>query len=350
MNNKTNGIKNKKKLTKPRIALIVIASILLVSVIAVYIFANSLLSRIDYRRDTDATPTVFSEDEITPEPEDMVTQDPDGTPLPTGSEEEPEESSKAPTFNNNPSSNKDIYNVLLIGIDRRSSNENGRSDTMIIASFDKKNKKLKMTSLMRDTYVYIPGNYRNNRLNASFAYGNAPLLMKTINSNFNLNIDKYVVVDFEMFTDIIERIGDVKVNLTASEATVLFGTNKPAGDYELNPDETLRFTRLRKIGNDFQRTGRQRRVLESIYNKGISMKILELTSVLYDVLPHVETNLTKMQILTLATDVLTMGRKPIEELQIPYKNAYKSQKIRGMSVLVPDIQANAKKINEFIYE
>lgn len=351
MNKKNEEIsnKNKKKLSKPKIAIIVVVSIFLVSFIAIYGFTNSLLNRINYKG-ADVTPTMFQEDDITPEPGDIVE-----TPVPgqtAAPDEEPDDVDKggAPTFQNEPKSDKNIYNVLLVGMDRRSPNENGRSDTMIIATFDKKNKKLKLTSIMRDTYVYIPGNYRNNRINASFAFGNAPLLMDTINTNFNLNIDKYVAVDFEMFTQIIKVVGDIDMNLTDSEAKALFGSGASGGNYSLNPDETLRFTRLRKIDSDFQRTGRQRRVLEAIYKKGMKMNIFELTTMLYDILPSVETNLTKMQILSVGTDVFTMGNKEIEELRIPYKGTYSSTYIRGMSVLVPDIQENSKIINEFIYD
>jgi LCP family protein required for cell wall assembly len=333
----------KRKRPKLRITLIVLASIFTVCILAAVVYASVMLGRIDYTGDEE--PTIFAEDAITPEPED---EPDDGATIDPAATPDPAENQK-PGFNEKAPYDKEILNVLLIGMDRRSPNENGRSDTMIIATFDKKHKKLKMTSIMRDTYVSIPGNYKNNRINASFAYGNAPLLIKTINTNFNLNIEKYIAVDFEMFQQVVKRIGNLDIELTDKEAGKLMGEGTKGGMYDLDPEMALSYARLRKIDSDFSRTNRQRNLLTAIYKKGIKTDVFTLSNMLYDVLPHVKTNLTKLELLGFTSEVFNMGKSDIEELRIPYDGTYRSAKIRGMAVLVPELDKNATKIKDFIY-
>ncbi len=110
-----------------------------------------------------------------------------------------------------------VVNILLIGTDKRSySTEDGRSDSTMIATIDGKHKRLKVSSLMRDMYVSIPG-YEDNRFNAAYSYGGVTLLYKTIAQNFGIKLDGFVQVDFVDFKKVINEMGGVKVELTQWE-------------------------------------------------------------------------------------------------------------------------------------
>jgi len=117
-------------------------------------------------------------------------------------------------------SDDDVINILLIGIDSRSDNDSGRSDSMILFSINNKSKKITITSIMRDIYVSIPG-VHNNRINTAYAYGRASLLLKTIKQNFNIAIDKYVSVNFYSYMDIVDAIGGLELEISADEINVM---------------------------------------------------------------------------------------------------------------------------------
>ena len=113
-----------------------------------------------------------------------------------------------------------ITNILLIGSDGRTLNERGRSDAMMIATIDEKHKKIKLTSLARDTYVKIPGK-GYEKLNHAYSYGGATLLMETIENNFGVGITSYVNVNFASFIDIIDALGGITINVKSSELSEL---------------------------------------------------------------------------------------------------------------------------------
>ena len=109
-----------------------------------------------------------------------------------------------------------ILNIMLFGADTRKSQVSGQSDTMILFSIDTRHKKLKMLSLMRDTYVEIP-DYENNKINASFFYGGASLAVQTVQRNYGIKIDRYAVVDFKSFRNIIDTLGGIDIELREEE-------------------------------------------------------------------------------------------------------------------------------------
>ena len=113
-----------------------------------------------------------------------------------------------------------IDNILILGLDRRLDDDVPRSDAILIATVDKKNDSLKLTSLMRDMYVSIPG-HRNNKLNAAFTFGGVELAIETINHNFHLNIERYITLDFNAFEDIIDAIGGVTIEVSSAEVLSL---------------------------------------------------------------------------------------------------------------------------------
>ena len=239
-----------------------------------------------------------------------------------------------------------IVNVLLLGIDRQSPNERGRSDTIMIASIDKGNTVVKLTSLMRDMYVPIPGR-DNNRINAAYAFGGPSLAIKTVNQNFNMNIKHYIALDFWGFEEIVDLMGGVEVELTAAESRIV-GV-RGAGIHFLSGNQALSYARIRRIGSDFQRTERQRTILNEIFQSAMNTRIIDIPKLLAAGLPHMETNMSKLELLSLGKDVLSFDSRGVEEYRLPADKTYTHERIRGMAVLVPDIEKNTELLHEFIF-
>ena len=102
---------------------------------------------------------------------------------------------------------EDVYNILLVGSDTRTPGQEGRSDTMMLVSINNKTKHVVCTSFLRDLYVYIPHKDYWDKINAAFAYGGIDLLLETIEYNFSLPIDKYIMVDFYSFVNVVDLLG-----------------------------------------------------------------------------------------------------------------------------------------------
>ncbi len=259
-----------------------------------------------------------------------------------------------------------IVNILLLGTDRQNANERGRSDSMMIASVDKKNKTIKITSLMRDMYVPIPGK-RDNRLNTAYGSGGAALAIKTINTNFNMNIHDYIAVDFFTFETIIDIVDGIPMDIKRAEIRVVneyiadlnkLSKNTPAtpnitnsGLQTLTGRQATAFSRIRFVGrDDFERTERQRRVLNELFIKGKSIGIAKIPELVNTVLPNVETSLSKTDILELAIAMISFTRPEIDQFRIPADGTYKDEWVSSdMLVLKPDIQKNKELLHEFIF-
>lgn len=260
-----------------------------------------------------------------------------------------------------------VVNILLFGLDRRDvSEKQPRSDSMMIATIDKSNQKLKLTSLMRDMYVSIPGK-RDHKLNSAYAFGGPALAIKTVNSNFNLSIDKYAAVDFFALEQIIDILGGVDIDLKNEEVKFLnsalaelnnldkTGKKSPnvtnGGLQTLDGKQAVAYSRIRYVGrDDFERTERQRRVLSQLFDKVSSMNAAKATKLASTILPHVETNMTNTEIISLGTSVLGFKDKKIYQYRIPVDGTFTPETRSKMSVLVPDLPANNKLLHEFIYE
>jgi len=239
----------------------------------------------------------------------------------------------------------EIINILLFGLDRRSEEETSRSDTIMIATIDKKNKTLKLTSLMRDMYVPIPGK-ADNRINAAYAFGGAALAIQTINTNFHLDITRYVTVDFFGLEKIIDRLGGVTINITPAEAEIL---GVSSGLQTLNGEQAVRYSRIRKIGNDYERTKRQRSVISEIFKKAREINIIQYPDLIATFFPYIETNMSKLEIMSLAIQISSC-KGDIQEYRLPVDGTFQSRRIQGKAVLVPDIEKNTQLLKQFIYE
>lgn len=163
----------------------------------------------------------------------------------------------------------------------------------------------------------------------------------------NMNIEHYAAVDFFGFQEIIDILGGVETTLTSSEAKII-GLGS-AGTYTLNGEQALSYSRIRQIGGDYERTDRQRTVLSALFNKAKTVSLFKVPQLLANILPRIETNLSKGEMLALGKNIIDSSSKPLQELRLPLENTYKSQRIRNMAVLVPDIEKNTKALHAFIY-
>lgn len=261
-------------------------------------------------------------------------------------------------------SDDNVLNILLIGCDARSKTGRGRSDSMILLSINKNTKKVIMTSFLRDTWVNIPG-VGNQRLNAAYFFGGPKLLIKTMESNFHIRIDKYVRVNFYSFIDTVDAIDGVDIDVTEEELEYLndyvkhenklLGNNendnlvKKTGKQTLNGIQALAYARIRYVGTDFARTQRQRTVMNEIFRKAKKLSLTEMNDFLEKVLPNVTTNLEKGQIFSLilnASDYLSYERT---DQSIPNLGSFKNMVIDGMMVLGIDFEKYNAELKESIY-
>ena len=256
---------------------------------------------------------------------------------------------------------KDVLNILLIGQDARPGETQTRSDTMILCSYHKGRKELTLTSFMRDMYVQIPG-YKDNRINASYAFGGMQLLNKCLNKNFGVQIDGNVEVDFTGFQTVIDTLGGLDIELTAAEAQYLNRRGNwdiednagqwslKAGVNRLNGSQAVAFSRIRNVGNgDFGRTNRQRVLLSTLLERMTTMSALEVKDLLDEILPLLTTDLSNAEIMGYAMELFPLLTSlEITTQQIPADGAYRMASIDGMSVLLPDLKKNVAILEEIM--
>lgn len=270
--------KKEKKHSKLKVFFIIIAVILILLLIGVgigYSFINSKLNKINYDKI----------DENTIEVTEGVTENLSG-----------------------------YRNIVLFGIDD-ADGYTGRSDCIIIFSINEQTKKVKMTSIYRDTYVEVP-NHGYTKINHAYAYGGAALSMSTINRNLDLNIKEYVTINFQVVKDLVNEVGGIKINVTSAEASQIPGITK-AGTYNLTGEQALAYGRIRKIDTDYQRTERMRTVIDAVFSKIKKMSVAEMNKLADKILPEVHTNITKSEITEVMTDVASYSIG--ESMGWPYK-------------------------------
>lgn len=255
-----------------------------------------------------------------------------------------------------------IVNIVCFGLDGGTIKSYSRSDTIMVLSVDKKKNKLKVTSLMRDMYVPIPGRGKD-KLNAAYSYGGPKLAIQTINTNFGLNIADYVAIDFRGLEKLIDYLGGITICLTSDEAKRLsvsfIDNSKPddkkldkfqKGNAKLNGKLAVEYCRIRKIGNgDYERTSRQRKVVELLLQKVKKNGALKLPKTVATILPYIKTSLTSTEIIKLVTSALSLKTTTIEQLRLPVDGTYKTQTLNKMWIISPDLAANKKKLLTFIY-
>lgn len=257
----------------------------------------------------------------------------------------------------------DVLNIALLGVDQREKDERGRSDSIMIVSIDKKHKKIKLSSLMRDSYVNIEG-HGKTKLNHAYAYGGPQLSLKTINQTFGLNVKDYASVNFLDLAHIIDELGGVPVNVKSGEVKLVneyiddvsHVTGLPAehltksGEQNLSGVQAVAYSRIRYVGNgDYERTQRQRTVLTGILNKINTIGITEYPGLVRKLLPYVETSLSTSDIIGIGTSVLTSGINTIETARFPTEDS--SGKIINKVWYLPFNKEKAQKeLHAYIYD
>lgn len=312
-----------------------IFGLILLAMVAGTVYTQYLLSRLQYV-DPDTAPTL-SQQELDAY---LMTEPQETEELPTMSDEDVEYWEDAP-----PIGDGSTVNILLIGQDRLPGEKRARSDAMILCSFDTETGDLTMTSFLRDLYVNIPG-YRRNRLNAAYAAGGMALLDKTLTDNFGVRIDGNIEVDFSQFSQIIDLLGGVELELRQDEADWLnqdIGSSLIDGVQILSGPEALAYARIRKLDadGDFSRTNRQRKLLTALIDAYKETDLQTALRLLEQILPLLTTDLTGPQIIKYTAKLLPMlSTADIRTRHIPASGTYTSRRIDGMAVLVADIEAN----------
>lgn len=250
-----------------------------------------------------------------------------------------------------------VTNILLLGVDARNPKDDtaSRSDSMMLISIDKAHNCIKMVSFLRDTWVYIPCIDKKQRLNAACQYDGYNGVVDTIEYNFGIDIDGYVVADFEMFKVLVDSIGGVEVEVSEKEAKEVtshkgrYGNVKlDAGKYKLTGEQALAYCRIRKIDTDFMRAYRQRTVMQAILKSVKSANPIKLVSMASKAAPYIETNLSKAKIISSGLKALPCI-SDMAEVRVPFDGTWQYATIGGASVITIDVDKNKEQLKDLIY-
>lgn len=252
----------------------------------------------------------------------------------------------------------DIFNVALFGVDTRDEDSfSGRSDTIIIASVDKKNNVVKLTSILRDSYVAIEG-HKNQKITHAYAFGGAELAIKTINQNFGMNITDYATINFYKLADAIDILGGIDIEVTEAERKHLndigddenpdFNYLDEAGTVHLNGEQAVVYARLRKIDSDVARSNRQRKVIEALIVQAKKVSPAKYAEMVRTMMSLCETSLSFSEIMSFAP--MITKDITIQTLTIPgdEENAIGGM-YDGAWVWRYDLSEATQHIHEFIY-
>ena len=287
--------------------------------------------------------TAFTESTAT---EDRVTSA-TGAPAGTAAAAKATSAPTTPTLSQLPGIRRDgsVKNYLVIGVDSRSNDFSGRSDAMMIVSINYAQGRINTVSLFRGAYVQIPGRGWS-MLNHAYAWGGVSLLIQTIENNFRVGIDDYIVFNFNAFANAINAIGGVDINLTAAEAGAL---GLSPGVNHLNSSQALAYSRLRSIDWDFNRMGRQRTVIGAVIGKLTGAGMGTINAAVGSVLSSTATSLSQGQVASMTANLPSLmyyGRSE-QQLPLPYTRSMFYQ--GGMEMWSFDFATNISALHTFLY-
>ena len=269
---------------------------------------------------------------------------------PTKSDEKPKEpKSEIPVWGGT-----QRVNILLMGVDRRElrPDEHPRSDSMMVVSIDPVTKTYDLFSILRDTYVKIPG-YGSSRINSALAEGGPELAKSTVSDFIGVPVDRYVITDFEGFKSLIDAVGGVEIDV---EKNMRYRDPTDKGQYDidlkkglqrLDGDKALQYVRFRHDAmSDYTRTERQRKLLAALavqMQKGTNL--IQLPAILDSVRPYIQTNMSSTDMVKLAGLAISLKSDQAGQYQLPPMGTFREEN-RGGSVLVPDEDA----VKQFVQE
>lgn len=356
---KKGGMNLKKVLA---ISFCIVMAVVLISGGVIYKFAHDMYGNLNYVSDdlVEVAETLPEEAEET-----LSTEDSSGVAV--TDDELQNIQDQMNSVSKQTASHEDIYNVLLVGVDRTDKTWNGNSDSMILISINKADDRVTMVSLMRDTYVNIP-DVGYKKLNAAYAWGAGPLLCETVTENFKVEVDRYVAVDFTDMMNIIDIIGGVDLDISAKEAEVANGyiydmcennmgiDSSPymlpssGGSLHCNGVQAVAYARIRYVGNsDFERTERQRTVLTQLMEEVKQMSLAQMTSKMTSILEYVTTNISEAEIWSMVSELPDMLDYEFETSRVPYDDMYSIIYVNLQDMLVPDWDDTIEQLHEFIY-
>jgi len=258
---------------------------------------------------------------------------------------------------------EDWTHVLLLGCDSYTTKEQQRTDSMIILSVNMKTTEIKMTSLMRDTWIKSSSSRGSRKLTEMCAVGGPQLTIEAINENFGTKLEKYALISMAGIAEIIDLVGGLELDITEAERKALnkglFDLSGLSGmeqlqqsgeKVHLNGNQATAYARIRKIDNDYVRTERQRIVLlalaEKFKNGASAATLLTIVNVLME---YVETNLSLVDIMSLAGVGLSADLENVQQLRLPADGTFQSGMFGNVWCIKPDFDENKKILREFIY-
>lgn len=257
----------------------------------------------------------------------------------------------------------DVITIALFGSDFSELYEVSAADATMILSIDTKNNNIKLCSLMRDIYLDLPQGGKMN-LNYTILDGGPSSILKAINYNFNLKIDKFVQVDLTRLPKIIDALGGVKIEITPEELEYINGyidnidkNNGTTTDHItssgfqlLNGTQASAYCRIRyTAGRDFKRTERQRDVLNALFIKFKDINLTEVPGLINNILPLVTTNLSNSEIISISSKALGMGLSNIEQGRFPSDENIISAGFTDMYHTNIDINGTTKELHKFLF-
>ncbi|WML38736.1 LCP family protein [Neobacillus sp. OS1-2] len=248
---------------------------------------------------------------------------------------------------------KDQYgdtNILLLGSDARGEEKSSRSDTIMLVHFNEDKGTFKITSIMRDSYVNIPG-HGKHKINSAFALGGPELMRKTIKQNFDLDLQYFAIADFQGFVQLIDEAFPKGVEMDVEKKMSEYvDVPLEPGLQRLDGEHLLSYVRFRHDAvGDFGRVERQQKTVQAIKDQLTGFTIAKLPKLMGVVSPYVNTNIDTSDTLFMAKDFLAKDRGSIETLRIPIENSFTEPRISGEGqVLDIDVKKNKEALHQFI--
>lgn len=235
-------------------------------------------------------------------------------------------------------------NIVLLGIGDEYGYK-GRSDCIIIFSINQQDKRVKMTSIYRDTLVEVPG-HGYAKINEAYAIGKAPLAMSTINRNLDLNITDYVTINIHVVKDLVDAVGGVEIEVPAKEVKHISGITS-AGTYNLTGEQALEYAGIRREDLDKNRTEKMRIVLGKTFSKIKQLSLIEINKIADKILPEIHTSIQESEIEDTIKNIesYSMG----ESMGWPYEVENKT--IKGEEYVIPNtLQKSVQRLHEELFD